>query len=200
MSSNAVTLRQVKHFLTLAEELNFSRAAERCSIAQPPFSRSIQCLEAALQARLVERRPRGVELTHSGRVFADESRGALAALRHAGEHARAAQRTASRLRIGMLEYVDAILGSGLIDAFAQAHPKPLVEPMDAPPEHMAFSLIHGVLDLQFAALSDRTRLPARSGLRQLALHEEPLAALVDDTHRLARPRVAAAVSAARGQR
>src|ERR1700712_779699 len=59
-------VRQLRHFLAVAETLNFSRAAERLSIAASPLSRSIQQLEAELGGALFLRATRKVELTPLG--------------------------------------------------------------------------------------------------------------------------------------
>ena len=182
------SLPQVEHFLALAEELNFTRAAGRCSIAQPPFSRSIARLEATVRAPLLVRHARGVSLTESGQAFAEAARAALAALHDAVEQASVAQRTARRLRIGMLEYAFAALGPRFIDAFAQQQSGLLVEPIDMATEHLALSLKSGTLDLQFAAFGEQNRLPVRSGLRELPILAEAMAVLVDERHRLARRR------------
>lgn len=50
-------LRRVRHFITLAETLNFRKAAARLHMAQPPLSVSIQKLEAELGTRLFVRTP-----------------------------------------------------------------------------------------------------------------------------------------------
>lgn len=67
-------LRQLKYFVALAEELNFSRAAERLHISQPPLTRQIQQLESDVDARLFSRGPRGVELTPAGIALLDDAR------------------------------------------------------------------------------------------------------------------------------
>lgn len=69
MRMDAIELKHLKHFVALAEALNFSRAAIRCHVSQPTFSVSIQQLEAHLNLQLVVRTSRNVELTEAGREF-----------------------------------------------------------------------------------------------------------------------------------
>lgn len=62
-------LRHIRYFMAVAEELNFTRAADKLSIAQPPLSRQIQDLEAELGARLFIRKPHALQLTEEGMQF-----------------------------------------------------------------------------------------------------------------------------------
>lgn len=62
-------LRHLRYFVTVVREGNFTRAAERLNIAQPPLSRQIQQLEAVLNVRLLERRSRPLRPTAAGRLF-----------------------------------------------------------------------------------------------------------------------------------
>lgn len=77
MNAN-IDLRRLHHFVLLADELNFSRAAERAHLSQTAFSRSIQSLEDSLGLRLFDRSTRTVHLTPGGAQLLGHARGLLA--------------------------------------------------------------------------------------------------------------------------
>lgn len=66
-------LKHIEYFLALAEELNFSRAAQRLHITQPPLSRHIKALEDELNAKLFHRDTHTVRLTQEGQRFYEEA-------------------------------------------------------------------------------------------------------------------------------
>jgi DNA-binding transcriptional LysR family regulator len=94
-------LRHLRYFLAVAEEMNFTRAAQKVGIGQPPLSLQIRSLEEELGAPLFRRVPRGVELTDSGKVFLPEAQAILAQAERAKKIARRGARgELGSLRLG----------------------------------------------------------------------------------------------------
>lgn len=109
-------LRHVRYFIAVAECLNFSKAAQRLHIAQPPLSRQIRQLEEDIGVPLLLRNKRSVELTEEGRVFLEEARKLVAQAARAMEAARHAGSGDSRLlRVG----IPSRLGGAVSNAIAE---------------------------------------------------------------------------------
>lgn len=70
-------LYQLRYFVVLAEELNFTRAAARCHVSQQALSRAVAKLERHVGVRLVDRTPRGCALTRAGLTLMQEARDVL---------------------------------------------------------------------------------------------------------------------------
>ena len=99
-------LRQLRYFVTLAEELHFGRTAEREHIVRSALSQQLQRLERELGGRLLERSTHHVALTAAGAVFLAEARQILAhadraaaVARQRGRCLRAAARRDHRLQL-----------------------------------------------------------------------------------------------------
>jgi DNA-binding transcriptional LysR family regulator len=72
-------LRHLEYFVAAAEELNFTHAADRLHVSQPPFSKQIQDLEGELGVDLFQRERKGVALTAAGKAFLIDAREILRA-------------------------------------------------------------------------------------------------------------------------
>ena len=116
-------LRQIKYFVTVAEELNFRRAAERLYMEQPPLSRQIRHLEKELGVELFHRTKRGVSLTEAGQAFLDEARLTLTQAELAVQAAKLASRSKqTTLKIGFSICTFNRLLPEIIQAFRQDFP------------------------------------------------------------------------------
>ncbi len=98
---DALELRQLRYFLAVAEELNFTRAAESLHLAQQALSASIRRLEEQLDVALFVRNTRKVELTSAGEVLVDGARAVIAAASDALERVhQVSEGRTGRLTIG----------------------------------------------------------------------------------------------------
>jgi len=118
-------LRQVEHFVAVAEEGHFTRAADRLDIAQSGLSSSIRALEADLGGRLFTRTTRRVTLTPAGRAFLPAARTLLAAAGDARRTVSLVEELESgRLTIGTIPTADRWYDvAGLLARFHHRHPK-----------------------------------------------------------------------------
>lgn len=119
-------LRQLRHFVILAEEMHFGRAARRLFMTQPPLSASIMRLEEELGVRLFERDSKRVVLTPAGAQLLERARETLAQADKTVEFARAvAVGNAGRIEVG---FTGTLLYRGLPAILARFHKDyPLVE-------------------------------------------------------------------------
>ncbi|WP_030160754.1 LysR family transcriptional regulator, partial [Streptomyces sp. NRRL S-244] len=169
-------LRQLRYFVTVAEELHFGRAAERLHIVQSAVSQQVQRLERELGADLFDRSPRHVRLTGAGERLLPEARAVLAA----AERARAAVREQAGLRLGtstgLGEHLDRVLGD-----LAVLAPDTSVQLVSAPAHDRLEQVADGRLDAAFVRSLEPT-----PGVRILPLWKDPLVAALPAAHPLAR--------------
>lgn len=99
-------IAHLRHFIAVAEELHFGRAAARLGMAQPPLSQSIRRLELSLGAPLFKRTSRQVMLTPAGKVLLEEARQVVARMERAEKATRRViSGEVNQLRIGFAPWV-----------------------------------------------------------------------------------------------
>jgi DNA-binding transcriptional LysR family regulator len=126
-------LRHLEHFVTVAEERNFTRAARRLHLVQSALSVSIRSLERELGTRLFERTTREVRLTDAGRVLLPEARRTLDAAASAQAAVFGAQAgLRGTLRLGMMQVITAVDMVSLIARFHRERPLVNIQPKTAP--------------------------------------------------------------------
>jgi len=118
-----VDLRQLEHFVTVADERHFTRAAELLFISQSGLSASIRALEKELGADLFTRNTRRVELTDAGRALLGESRRTLASVAAARDAVAAVQGLQrGTLRVGTEQCLGVLDVPAELARFHAAHP------------------------------------------------------------------------------
>ncbi|WP_067835726.1 LysR family transcriptional regulator [Nocardia lijiangensis] len=176
-----VHTRQLQYFIAVAEELSFTRAAQRLHVSQQGLSSQIKQLEHSLDVVLFVRTTRNVELTAAGSVFLQDLRGALTGLSAAIERARAVHRGEhDRLVLGAMEGAALTLTEPILSVFRERHPGVSVDFRHFSYEDPTVGLVNGSVDVAFA------RRPfVDDGVRFERLFAEPVMVMVPSSHRLA---------------
>ncbi|MFJ6997549.1 LysR family transcriptional regulator [Streptomyces sp. NPDC003090] len=180
-------LRQLEYFVAVAEERNFTRAAERVHISQSGVSARVRGLEKELGAELFDRSARTVTLTAAGEAALAHARAALAAAdalgRAVGEVTGLVR---GRLALGMVVGCTLTPLFDALAAFHEAHPGVEVLLREDDSDRLVEAVRAGTLDLALVG----TPAPPPEGLEALALLSERLVAAVPPGHPLAAlPRV-----------
>jgi DNA-binding transcriptional LysR family regulator len=118
-----IEMRHLRALLALAEELNFTHAAERLHLTQQALSGQIRQLEDRVGARLVERDSHRVELTRAGKTLCEHAKPLLVGAEHAVVATRAAGTEAARLTVGYVAPLTRRLVAPAFQQFSASHPE-----------------------------------------------------------------------------
>jgi DNA-binding transcriptional LysR family regulator len=179
--------RQLRYFVAVAEDLHFTKAADRLHVAQSALSTQVKQLEAQLGARLLARGKRSaVALTEAGVLFLFEARRALEQV----ERAEAAGRRAGRGELGHVSigYVPSAAVSGVLSSAVRAYRAQRsdvilqLDEMDSPKQLAA--IIESRLDVSLI----RARKDYPDGVSATVIKQERLLLALPADHRLAQAR------------
>jgi DNA-binding transcriptional LysR family regulator len=175
-------LRQLRHFVAVAEDQHFTRAAERLMVSQSGLSASIRALERELQTPLFVRTTRRVTLTEAGRALLGEAQRILAQVRSAHEAVAAVQGLLrGTLSLGTEQCIAGVHVARLLAAFRRRHPDVEIRLRQAGSGALAEEVAAGRLDLAFAYRAEADT----DQLRSASLNREPMTVLCHPDHRLA---------------
>jgi DNA-binding transcriptional LysR family regulator len=172
-----VELRQLRYFVTLAEELHFGRAAAREHIVQSALSQQVQRLERELGVRLLERSTHHVSITAAGAAFLLEARQIIARVDRAAQVARSAAGATASLRVGIIDASYDSMPQILHEVQAR-YPDLVIHQVEASVPEQYQQLLDGRLDVGIG----RAAL-APAGVASYLFREDPLGVLVPDGHR-----------------
>lgn len=175
-------LRHLRHFIAVAEELHFARAAERVGIEQSPLSQSIRNLETDLGVKLFHRTTRRTWLTCEGKRFYAEAKRILDSVETAREVVRhIGRQDATRLSLGFAEYAASEPVTRFVSELVHRRPTLTIEMREIASEEAVGLVEDRVLDL--AVLHDRIDRP---GLKRVRGWATPLMLLVPIGHPFAK--------------
>lgn len=177
----SMELRHIRYFKAVAEELNFTRAAEKLSIAQPPLSRQIQDLEQDLGTKLFVRNPHKISLTREGELFLQYANQILDLVSRSEEEVREVKEgLQGTLYIASVEGYGPKFFAETISSFQQKYP------------HVQYNLWNGNTDDVNARVSKGlceiamiTAPYNKEGFEVLPVHQESWVAIFPKDHPLA---------------
>jgi DNA-binding transcriptional LysR family regulator len=175
-------LRHLRYFLVVAEEGQFTRAASRLAIQQPPLSQQIRLLEEEIGFDLFERLPRGVVLTEAGKAFAQDAQRVLDGLQQSVERAaRIARGELGTISIGLTSSASFHpLTTEAIRAFRRQHPSVGIDLTELNAAEINERLAGGLVHVAF--LRKPVILPP--DLAFDVLDEEPMVVVLPEDHPL----------------
>lgn len=176
-----VELRQLRYLVAVADEGNFTRAADKVFVSQSALSQQIQVLEQEVGATLLDRSRRGVRLTAAGEILYQHAKRMFHELTQANtaiQELAGLQR--GELRVGVVQTVNDYLMPTLAARFAEAYPGVKLWIEELATDDIETQLEQGELQVGLSFL------PAAAATIETApLYEEQLVLIVGQQHRLA---------------
>lgn len=176
-------LRHLKYFVAVAEELNFSRAAERLFISQPALSRQVKNLEKELGVVLFLRQSDGLTLTEAGQFFLKQAKDILSVSNLAVQNLK--DHYSNRDEPLVIGYIPTILNTFLgqtLHQFGHTYPEVPVCLKEMPPNEQVKALREGAIDIAFMG-NPPDELNAEFTVQ--CVKKVPIAALLPSKHLLA---------------
>lgn len=152
-------LHQLQYFVAIAETGGFSRAAQRCNVAQPSLSQQIIKLERELGQKLFDRLGRTVALTEAGQVLLPRAQLILAEVK--GIERRLSQEIDDghgHLAVGFIPTIAPFLLPNVIKRFAQSYPQAELSVYEDFTEVLVNNLVEGKLDVGIMSLPINNKL------------------------------------------
>lgn len=175
-------MSQVRYFLAVADELNFTKAADKCHVAQPSLTRAIKLLEAELGGPLFHRERANTHLSELGRMVQPH-------LKQVYDESQAAKRLAQELakpktvslKVGVMCTIAPTHLTELIGSIQTRYPAVELELTDSNAVELQQSLIEGDIEVAIYALPG----DANERLHVLPLYREQMMIVLSAKHRLA---------------
>jgi len=146
-------LRHLEYFVAAAEELNFTHAADRLHVSQPPFSKQIQDLEGELGVNLFQRERKGVALTAAGKAFLIDARGILDACDLAVKKAQRINRgELGELTVGHMAALTHEFLARTLECWQKDSPEVFIDCVEMDSEAQERALIEGRIAVGIVAL------------------------------------------------
>ena len=174
-------LRSLRYFVTVAEELNITRAAEKLNMSQPPLSNQMKGLEEELGTQLFIRGKRRLTLTEAGTVLYRRAQQLLELSEQTQEEIHSLEGLAGKLNIGLVEGRAPYLLSRWISGFRMEFPQVSFNLWNGSGDDVLDRLHHGLADLALVAAPYNTEL-----LDGFPVAREPWTAIMSVRHPLAR--------------
>ena len=179
-------MQQVRYFVALARELNFTRAAEACNVSQPALTRAIQGLEAELGGPLFNRERSQTHLSELGRMMLPHVEQMLAQTEAAKEQAKKFKKVANaELKLGAMCTIAAWVMADLLVKFRETFPSVTLNLKDYDSTVLIDGLLKGALEVAVTSIPEG----ADERLHGIPLYTEEFVVVLPPNHRLAEKKI-----------